>query len=60
MCTSRRDSLSRQGGQGAMPAQGPLWLVASTKGMECHVGFHALEDGLRAKPAQGGRLSTGQ
>jgi hypothetical protein len=36
----------RQGGQGVVPAQGPLWLAADTKGMECQVGFDAPEDGL--------------
>jgi hypothetical protein len=41
----------RQGGQGDVPAQGPLWLAAGTKGMECQVGFHAPDDGIRVKPA---------
>jgi hypothetical protein len=50
----------RQGGQGDVPAQGPLWLAAGTKGMECQVGFHAPDDGIRVKPARGGRLSLGQ
>ena len=42
------------------PTQGPLWLAAGTEGVECQVGFHAKGGGLRAKPARGGHLPTGQ
>jgi hypothetical protein len=30
--------------------QGPLWLAAGTKSMECQVGFHAPEDGFEQSP----------